>query len=152
MRFLFALALALTTTAVHADIVVENDLIIPAEIYDFTYSTSSTQWWQSTNHTKYYCVFRNTWTIKNHPYEYPKAARWSNIMVYSSTKEYRPWLKNRATTLGIKTLVEVSKRAVSVALSPYSRRVPVLVLAIVFLLTLFLDCMSLISRTNSRTS
>lgn len=101
--FLFAL-LALV---VHGDVVVENDLIIAKEIYDFTYSTDSDVWWQARNTTNYYCIFRNLWTKERHPNDYPKMAKWSDIMLYSSTKDFRPWLKNRATTLGIETLAEV---------------------------------------------
>ena len=70
-----------------ADIVVENDLIIPEEIYDFLYSTDSTVWWQSVNTTKYYCIFRNMWTKQHHPKEYPPNARWGPIIMYSAVKE-----------------------------------------------------------------
>jgi hypothetical protein len=110
MKCLFALVFVLATTAVHADIVMQNDLIIPAEIYDLTYTSSSTQVWQTSNRTKYYCIFRSTWTSMLHPIEYPQAAKWSNIFFYSTTNQYRPWLKNRATTLGVETLVEVSSQ------------------------------------------
>jgi hypothetical protein len=33
-------------------------------------------------------------------------AKWSDIMIYSTTKDFRPWLKNRATTTGVETLAE----------------------------------------------
>jgi len=92
---------------VNADIEVINDLIKPEEIYDFTYSTDSDVWWRSENVTKYYCVFRNLWTSDRHPKDFPKAARWTNNVMYSTTKDWRPWLKNRATTLGIETIAEV---------------------------------------------
>jgi hypothetical protein len=105
--FLLAVICTLLLTVVTADIVVENDMIIPEEIYDFLYSTDSTVWWQSTNATKYYCIFRNMWTKAHHPKEYPANARWGNVVMYSTTKQFRPWLKNRATTAGIETLAEV---------------------------------------------
>jgi hypothetical protein len=103
--------LGLLATKCIADIVVENDLIIPEEIYDFVYSTDSDVWWRTTNATRYYCIFRSLWTKMEHPKEYPLAARWSDIVMYSTTKYYRPWLKNRATTLGIETIAEVSRQS-----------------------------------------
>jgi Spondin_N len=91
----------------HADIVVENDLIKPEDVYNFTYSTDSDVWWRSVNATRYYCVFRSHWTSENQPNEYPRNARWSDILLYSTNKEYRPWLLNRATTLGVEKVAEV---------------------------------------------
>lgn len=86
---------------------VVNDLIKPEEIYNFTYSTDSGVWWRTVNATKYYCIFRNHWTKERHPNEYPKLARWSDIIMYSTNKEYRPWLKNRAASLGVEKIAEV---------------------------------------------
>ena len=108
MKFLLLLVLqSALFSSVTADITVENDLIKPEEIYDLVYSADSKVWWRSQNATRYYCVFRNLWTKERHPKEYPKAARWSNIAMYSGTKEFRPWLKNRATTLGVEKIAEV---------------------------------------------
>lgn len=89
------------------DITITNDLIKPEEIYDFVYSTDSDVWWRSQNVTKYYCVFRSLWTAERHPSDFPKAARWTNNVLYSTTKDWRPWLKNRTTTVGIETIAEV---------------------------------------------
>lgn len=94
----------------NADITVENDLIKPEDVYNFTYSTDSDVWWRSVNATKYYCVFRSHWTSENQPNEYPRNARWSDILLYSTNKEYRPWLLNRATTLGVEKVAEVRLR------------------------------------------
>ena len=104
------LLLVLTNTllqVVRGDIEVINDLIKPEELYDFVYSTDSDVWWRTQNETKYYCVFRNLWTSERHPKDYPGQARWTNNVLYSTTKDWRPWLKNRATTLGIETIAEV---------------------------------------------
>ena len=76
-------------SGVRADITVENDLVKPEEIYDFIYSTDSDVWWQSQNTTKYYCIFRNLWTKKSHPREYPANARWGPVSLYSAVKEVR---------------------------------------------------------------
>lgn len=81
--------LLLLAAVVRSDIVVENDLIIPEEIYDFLYSTDSSVWWQSPNTTKYYCIFRNLWTKMHHPKEYPPNARWGPVVMYSAVKEVR---------------------------------------------------------------
>jgi hypothetical protein len=98
------------TVLVAADITVENDLIKPEDVYNFTYSTDSDVWWRTVNATKYYCVFRSHWTSEDHPNEYPRNARWSDVILYSTNKEYRPWLLNRATTLGVEKVAEVRPR------------------------------------------
>jgi hypothetical protein len=59
------------------------------------------------NRTKYYCVFRNLWDEAHHPKSYPALARWSDPVIYSSTKQYMPWLRNRQTSYGIEKLAEV---------------------------------------------
>jgi len=90
-----------------ADIVFENELFVPAEIFDFVYSTDSDVWWQTPNTTKYFCVYRNLWEKEFHPKKYPKVARVSTPLIYSSTKQYHPWLKNRQTTYGVQNYVKV---------------------------------------------
>ena len=92
---------------VSADIVVENDLIIPEEIYDFVALQDSNKWWQTTNRTKYYCIMRGLWNPQNHPAKFPELARFSNPLMYSSSKQFLPWLRNRATTYGIEKIAEV---------------------------------------------
>ena len=99
-----ALATILSRTA--ADIVVENDLIKPEEIYDFVVLQDSEHWWQSHNVTKYYCIMRGLWNPQNHPKKFPQLARMSNPMIYSGTKEFRPWLLNRQTTWGVEKVAE----------------------------------------------
>ena len=94
--------LSLTT----ADIVVENDLIKPEEIYDFVVLQDSQHWWQSRNVTKYYCIMRGLWNPQNHPKKFPQLARMSNPMIYSGKKEYRPWLINRQTNIGVEKVAE----------------------------------------------
>ena len=99
---LAASLLSLTT----ADIVVENDLIKPEQIYDFVVLQDSQHWWQSRNVTKYYCIMRGLWNPQNHPKKYPQLARMSNPVIYSGTKEFRPWLLNRATSRGVEKVAE----------------------------------------------
>lgn len=92
-----------------ADIVVENDLINPEEIYDFIVLQDSDHWWLSPNTTQYFCIMRGLWNPFNHPKKYPNLARMSNPVMYSSTKQYLPWLINRATTWGVEKIAEVRK-------------------------------------------
>jgi hypothetical protein len=119
MQQFIALTLALVGFAsfTSADIVVENDLIKPEEIYDFVVLQDSDHWWQSRNVTKYYCVMRGLWNPQNHPQKFPQLARMSNPLVYSGTKEFRPWLLNRQTTWGVEKVAEVRPRR-SFAISP----------------------------------
>lgn len=91
---------------VSADIVVENDLINPEEIYDTIVLQDSNHWWLSPNTTQYFCIMRALWNPRNHPKKYPGMARMSNPIAYSSTKEWLPWLINRATTLGVEKIAE----------------------------------------------
>lgn len=89
-----------------ADIVVENDIIKPEQIYDFVVLQDSDHWWEAQNVTKYYCIMRGLWNPQNHPNKYPELARMSNPMIYSGHKEFRPWLLNRQTTLGVEKIAE----------------------------------------------
>lgn len=105
---LFLLASLACFPRLRADITVINDIVIPQEIYDFVYSSDSTTWWRSKNRTSYYCIFRSLWTKESAPNDYPNMARVTDPVMYSTTKEYRPWLKGRATTRGIEKIAEVS--------------------------------------------
>mmetsp|Transcript_3387 Transcript_3387/g.7089 ORF Transcript_3387/g.7089 Transcript_3387/m.7089 type:complete len:401 (-) Transcript_3387:22-1224(-) len=91
---------------VSADIVIENDLINPEEIFDFVVLQDSSHWWLSPNSTHYFCIMRGLWNPFNHPKKYPNLARMSNPIMYSSTKQYMPWLINRATTWGVEKIAE----------------------------------------------
>ena len=94
-----------------ADIIFENELIKTEEIFDLEYAKDSNVWAYENdglNQTKYYCVFRNNWTPKNHPAEYPELARWGTPAIFSHTKQYAPYLKNRAAPIGIQQIAEVS--------------------------------------------
>jgi hypothetical protein len=92
---------------VHADIVVDNEIIRPEEIFDFTYSEDSPVDWQTRNVTKYYCIYRSLWSTRDHPANFPQMARLSNVAMYTSTKQYLPWLQTRAVTVGVERLAEV---------------------------------------------
>ncbi|KAL7565324.1 hypothetical protein ACA910_014607 [Epithemia clementina (nom. ined.)] len=100
------LLVALTQQYASADIVVENDLINPEDIYDFIVLQDSNHFWLSPNTTQYFCIMRGLWNPKNHPKKFPGMARISNPIAYSSTKQWLPWLINRATTLGVEKLAE----------------------------------------------
>jgi Spondin_N len=102
--------MSLLAPVAKADIVVENDLIDPKEIYDFVALQDSEHWWMSGNVTKYYCIMRGLWNPQNHPAEFPQLARFSNPLMYSSTKQFLPWLRNRATTYGVEKVAEVCSR------------------------------------------
>jgi hypothetical protein len=91
-----------------ADIVVENEIFNPDDVFDFVNSEDSLEDWKSLNTKKYYCTYRNLWTKIDHPVDYPQFARLSNYIMYSSTSGFLPWLKTRATTVGVETLAEVS--------------------------------------------
>jgi Spondin_N len=104
LGFLLLVVLAKFTLA---DIVVNNELIKPAELYDTVTELDSKVFWQTPNVTKYYCIFRGTWDKKSHPQAYPKLARWSNQLIYSGTKQFLPWMKDRATTWGVEKIAEV---------------------------------------------
>ena len=106
---LFLVLVALTRQYASADIVVENDLINPEDIYDFIVLQDSNHWWLSPNTTQYFCIMRGLWNPKNHPKKFPGMARMSNPIVYSSTKQWLPWLINRATTWGVEKIAEVSE-------------------------------------------
>eukprot|EP00527_Entomoneis_sp_CCMP2396_P004032 CAMPEP_0198148804 /NCGR_PEP_ID=MMETSP1443-20131203/43407_1 /TAXON_ID=186043 /ORGANISM="Entomoneis sp., Strain CCMP2396" /LENGTH=403 /DNA_ID=CAMNT_0043813619 /DNA_START=50 /DNA_END=1261 /DNA_ORIENTATION=- len=98
--------LALTLQLASADIVVENDLINPEEIFDFIVLQDSNHWWLSPNTTQYFCVMRGLWNPYNHPKKFPNLARVSNPLIYTSSKQYLPWLINRATTWGVEKIAE----------------------------------------------
>jgi hypothetical protein len=91
-----------------ADIVVENEIFNPDDIYDFVTSEDSEEDWKSENTKKYYCTYRNLWSKVDHPKDYPQFARLSDFILYSSTTGFLPWLVQRQTTVGVETLAEVS--------------------------------------------
>jgi hypothetical protein len=85
--------------------------LAPFLVVDFVYSTDSDEWWRSENTKKYYCMYRNLWTKVDHPAKYPRFARLSDVIMYTSTTGFTPWLKCKRITAGIESLVEVSKDA-----------------------------------------
>jgi len=110
MKLLLSLLLALPL-AVRSDIVVENELIDTKEIFDLEYARDSSVYaWDNNglNASKYYCVFRNHWTSENQPADYPELARWANPVLFSHTKQYAPFLKNKAAPYGVEAIAEVS--------------------------------------------
>jgi hypothetical protein len=100
--------LAVLVGYVAADIVVENEIFNPDDIYDFVTSDDSAEDWKSLNTKKYYCTYRNLWSKIDHPHDYPQFARLSDFVMYSSTTGFLPWLVKRQTTVGVETLAEVS--------------------------------------------
>jgi hypothetical protein len=107
MKVFQIFTLAVLARYAAADIVIDNEIIKPEDIYDFV-TEDSQEDWKSLNTKKYYCTYRNLWTKIDHPKDYPKFARLSNLIMYSSTTGFLPWLKTRQTTLGVETLAEVS--------------------------------------------
>lgn len=97
----------LAPTSVMADITVVNNLIVPSQIYDFTYSNTSNVWWRGRNRTMYYCIFRSLWTKDSAPNDYPKQARFTDPFMYSSTKEFLPWQLGKAVSVGIGKIATV---------------------------------------------
>jgi hypothetical protein len=91
-----------------ADIVVENEIFNPDDVFIFVDSVDSQEDWKTTNTKQYYCTYRNLWTKIDHPVDYPQLARLSSFIMYSSTSGFLPWLKTRQTTVGVETLAEVS--------------------------------------------
>lgn len=89
-----------------ADIVLDNDMIEPEEVYDFVVLQDSDRWRQSTNETKYYCIMRGLWNPQNQPHRFHPLASMSNPILYSGTKKFRPWLINRQTTWGVEKIAE----------------------------------------------
>jgi hypothetical protein len=96
----------LSRVLLFTDIVVENDIIKPEDVFDFVVLQDSDHWWEARNVTKYYCIMRSLWNPQNHPNKYPQLARMSNPLIYSGRKEFRPWLINRQTTIGVEKLAE----------------------------------------------
>lgn len=97
-----------TTIIVSADIVLENELIISNEIFDLNYAMDSdVEAARQRNETQFYCIFRSKWTIEDHPAHFPKLARFSTPVLFSHTKQYTPFLKNREANYGIEVIAEV---------------------------------------------
>ena len=109
MKVFFATlgSVALLVPSVLADITVVNNLIVPSQIYDFTYSNTSNVWWRGRNRTMYYCIFRSLWTKDSAPNDYPKQARFTDPFMYSSTKEFLPWQLGKAVSVGIGKIATV---------------------------------------------
>ena len=106
MMKLTTLLLGLASLA-RADIDIENDLIIAEEIFDLKYALDSDNRWTIGNATKYYCVFRSLWTPEDHPNLYPELAEFASPAVFSHTKAYSPFIKNREANHGVEIIAEV---------------------------------------------
>ena len=114
MTIRFATILGLATLC-GADILYENDLITPSEVFDLKYALDSGVGWEVFNKTKYYCVFRNLWTPEDHPKDYPDLARWSTPAIFSHSKQYSPFIKNREANYGVEVIAEVRLRRLLVS-------------------------------------
>ncbi|GAX25699.1 hypothetical protein FisN_14Lh007 [Fistulifera solaris] len=100
-------ALLLATTGIQADIVMENELIISNEVFDLNYAMDSeVEAVRQRNETQFYCIFRSKWTVEDHPEHFPKLARFSTPVLFSHTKQYTPFLKNREANYGIEIIAE----------------------------------------------
>ena len=109
MKVLFLLSiLACFASKALADITVVNSIVVPSEIYDFTYSNVSNVWWRGKNRTMYYCIFRNLWTKESAPNDYPKNARWTDPVLYVGTQSFQPWINGQAVSVGIGKIATVS--------------------------------------------
>lgn len=96
--------------AVTADIAIEDQVIIPEDIYDLVElqkSNHTMQDIQNNNLTaSYYCIMRNLWNRQSHPNQFPKMARISNPVIYSGTTSFHPWMINRTASAGIEFMAE----------------------------------------------
>ena len=89
---------------IHADIILENEVIKVAEIFDLEYAKDSNVWaYENNGHnqSKYYCTFRSNWNANDHPAEYPKLARWGEPLLFSHTKQHIPYIKGRRAPYGV---------------------------------------------------
>jgi hypothetical protein len=102
-----SLLLLATVASSVADIVFENEVIKVAEIFDLDYARASEVSIYEENTTAYYCVFRSHWTSENHPAQYPELARWGDPLMFSHTKQYAPFLKDRKAPSGVEHIAEV---------------------------------------------
>lgn len=75
--------------------------------FDFIYSVSSDIWYQTQNTTQYYCIFRSLWNNGRQPNDFPAVAKFSDIVSYTTSSAYRPWMEGQAVSVGVETLVEV---------------------------------------------
>ena len=121
MRFSTTTAAAcflLAAITVTADIVMENELIISNEVFDLNYAMDSqVEAVRQRNETQMYCIFRSKWTVEDHPEHFPKLARFSTPVLFSHTKQYTPFLKNREANYGVEVLAEVCMCRLSDSLS-----------------------------------
>lgn len=103
--------LFLVATLTSADIIYDNEVIKTEEIFELDYARDSDLTIYDNdgrNATYYYCTFRSNWNAENHPAQFPKAARWGSALMYSHTKQYVPFLKNREAPYGVEQIAEVS--------------------------------------------
>jgi len=112
MMKISAAVLSLITLA-RADIVYENEPIVASEVFDLKFAYNSKVGTGLRNNTKYYCVYRSLWNKQNHPVDYPEKPRISPQVIFSHTKQYTPFLKNREANRGVEVLVEVRCRCFS---------------------------------------
>lgn len=108
MTKLTLLFVAAVAAKAAADIVFENEEIKLDEIFDLDYArASNVSIVDISVTTSYYCTFRSNWNVANHPALYPALARWGNPFMFAHTKQYAPFLKDRAAPSGVEQLVEV---------------------------------------------
>ena len=111
IRSVIALVLAVPITFASvfgvSDIVFENELIKSEEIFDLVYAIESNVSANVQNQSKFYCVFRSNWNKANQPEDFPELARWGSPVIFSHTKQYVPFLKNREAPQGVEIVAEV---------------------------------------------
>ena len=108
MTKLTLLFVAAVVAKAAADIVFESEEIKLDEIFDLDYARASNVSIADVSvTTSYYCTFRSNWNVANHPALYPALARWGNPFMFAHTKQYAPFLKDRAAPSGVEQLVEV---------------------------------------------
>jgi len=101
------LLVASIVATANADILFDNEEVVVEEVFDLKYALDSDVGLGMPNATKYYCVFRGTWNKDDHPNDYPELARFDPPLMFSHTKAYTPFLKNREANQGVEVIAEV---------------------------------------------
>lgn len=90
-----------------------NDLIEVDKIFDLEYATTGNVWAKdpvATNVTKYYCVFRSNWNSRDHPVNFPEAARWGPPILFSGSRDNIPYEQGKSAKYGEEQVAEVRLR------------------------------------------
>ena len=72
----------------------------------------------TTDRISYQCTFRNLWTPKRQPVNFPILPRWGGPILWTHTLQFQPWHAGSAVTRGIEKLAEVRKEMMHAILGP----------------------------------